>query len=200
MDPRRTAAAAERNLTPILGSLARHAPTTGRALEIASGSGQQIVQFAARHPGLTWQASDANPDNLHSIIAWACAAPAPNLLPPIVLDASRPGWGKAQAGLSLILMVNLLHLISQPAAEVVLQQAATALRPNGRLMIYGPFLRSGVATSEGDVIFDAQLRSQDPATGYKDLAWVASTLGDLGLEMTVEEMPANNLMLISFNP
>lgn len=200
MDARRTAPAAERNLAPILGSLARHAPSAGRALEIASGSGQQIVQFAARHSGLMWQASDANPDNLASISAWVSEASAPNLLPPIVLDASKPGWGTAQAGLSLVLMVNLLHLISSRAAETVLQQAATALLPTGGLMIYGPFLRDGVATSDGDVAFDAQLRSQDPMTGYKDLAWVTAQLNAHGFKVTVEEMPANNLMLISFTP
>ena len=87
MDARRTAPAAERNLVPILDSLARHAPSTGRALEIASGSGQQIVKFAAQHPGLTWQASDRDPNNLASIAAWARFAPVPNLLPPILLSS-----------------------------------------------------------------------------------------------------------------
>lgn len=197
-DARRTAPAAERNLAPILAVLARYAPMTGRALELASGSGQQIVRFAAQHPGLIWQSSDGQSGNMASIAAWAAFAPAPNLLPPVVLDAARPGWGAAQAGQSLILMVNLLHLISATAADVVMAEAAVALAPAGRLMIYGPFLRDGLPTSDGDARFDADLRAQDATIGYKDLAWVSGVLASHGLRVEVEQMPANNLMLIAF--
>lgn len=198
--PPRTAPAAERNLTPILHSLHRHAPRTGRALELASGSGQQIIHFAAAHPGLTWQASDIDPENLGSIAAWAQASPKPNLLPPLVLDAAQPGWSKAQPDLSLILMVNLLHLVSKPAAATILHECCAALAPQGRLMVYGPFLRDGLATSPGDAQFDADLRTRDPAIGYKDLGWAMAELARAGGCVQIEDMPANNLMLIVHKP
>ncbi|MDZ4095158.1 MAG: DUF938 domain-containing protein, partial [Paracoccaceae bacterium] len=102
------------------------------------------------------------------------------------------------AGQDAILMVNLLHLISDQAALVVLSEAAKALAPGGRLLIYGPFLRGGQATSEGDAAFDASLRAQDPGIGYKDLDWVAGHLAKAGLMLRVTAMPANNLMLIAF--
>jgi hypothetical protein len=195
---RRTAPAAERNLPAILAVLKRHAPLTGQALEIASGSGQQIVQFAAQHPALTWQASDRDARNLASITAWAQFAPAANMRPPLVLDAATPGWGKRQAGCALVVIVNLLHLISAPAAQVVLAETAMALAEGGRLCLYGPFLRDGQTISPGDAQFDADLRAQDPEIGYKDLAWVRATLQSHGMVASVEEMPANNLMLIAF--
>lgn len=194
---RRTAPAAERNLAPILGALARHAPATGRALEIASGSGQQIVHFATAHPGLTWQASDLDPENMASIAAWAQFAPASNLAPPIPLNAAQAGWAQTQAGLSLIVMVNVLHLVSAPAAQTILHESSDALARSARLMIYGPFLRDGRPTSPGDAQFDADLRTRDPAIGYKDLAWILDQLAANAMTCEVEEMPANNLMLIA---
>lgn len=200
MTARRTAPAAERNLAPILGALQHHAPTTGQALEIASGSGQQIVHFAAAHPGLTWQASDLDPENMASITAWAQSAPAPNLLPPIILNAAQNGWSQTHSNLSLILMVNVLHLVSTPAATTILHESAKALAPNGRLMVYGPFLRDGRTTSAGDAQFDADLRARDPAIGYKDLSWVTAELATNGLTCQTNAMPANNLMLIAQKP
>ncbi len=169
-------------------------------MEIASGSGQQIIHFAKAHPGLTWQASDLDPENLASITAWAQFAPAPNLLPPIVLDGAKPGWAQAHAGQSLILMVNVLHLISTPAALTILHECSAALAPNGRLLVYGPFLRDGSTTSPGDALFDADLRARDPAIGYKDLHWVTAQIAANGLAVQSEPMPANNLMLIAQKP
>lgn len=196
-DQRRTAPAAQRNLEPLLQALARHAPSSGRSLEIASGSGQHIVHFAAAHPGLVWQPSDRDSGNIGSILAWAAHTPAPNLLSPIVLDAALAGWGAEQAGLSLILFVNLLHLITTDEARIVLQECAAALAPGGRLIAYGPFLRDGKTTSPGDADFDAALRARDPAIGYKDIVWVTALCNRLGLIVLTEDMPANNLLLVA---
>jgi SAM-dependent methyltransferase len=194
--PGRVASAAERNLAPILQSLHRHAPKQGMALEIASGSGQQIVHFAAAHPGLNWQASDADQSNMDSIAAWLRFAPAENLRPPIVLDAARPGWASEFSGFSLIIMVNLLHLVNVPSAIAILKECSKALLPEGRFMVYGPFLRDGRSTSQGDAEFDAALRSGDPQIGYKDLDWTLSEMAANGVLARREDMPSNNLMLI----
>ena len=48
-------AAAQRNQEPILEVLAGVLPEHGLVLEIASGSGQHAVHFAAELTGLTWQ-------------------------------------------------------------------------------------------------------------------------------------------------
>jgi hypothetical protein len=93
-------------------------------------------------------------------------------------------------------MVNLLHLISQPAAENVIAESARALSNAGSLMVYGPFLRNGIATSEGDASFHASLRSQDPAIGYKEIGWLTAAMTHAGLRVNQHEMPANNLFVI----
>ena len=75
---------------------------------------------------------------------------------------------------------------------------AAALAPGGTAFLYGPFLRDGQATSEGDARFHASLRAQDAAIGYKDLDWILARLSPLAVCVT--EMPANNLMLIARAP
>lgn len=194
-DGARTAPSALRNLPHILAQLARHAPASGTALELASGTGQHIAAFAAACPGLDWCPSDVNPGNLPSISAWRARAGLRNLAAPMLLDAAQPGWGAGRA-CALVIAVNLLHLIPEAAAETVLAEAASALAPGGTLMIYGPFLRQGRATSDGDAAFDASLRAQDPLIGYKDIDWVCARLSGLQTPL-IEAMPANNLMLIA---
>lgn len=195
------APAAERNAAPILDLLRHHGPETGRVLELASGTGQHAAIFAAALPGLTWQPSEIDPDRRASIDAWAATANAPNLRPAIELDATTPGWGTTQAGQDMILLVNLLHLISTPEAKTVIAEVTKALVPQGRFILYGPFLRDGQATSEGDASFDASLRAQDPDIGYKDDFDVIDWLHDAGLDLVdVVEMPANNLALVSQRP
>lgn len=195
--PLRLAPSAARNIGPILDALAAHAPLAGRALEIASGTGQQVVRFAALRPELDWQPTDLLPENLAAIEAWRHAAGARNIRPPRPLDAGQPGWG-ATGPFALVLAVNLLHLIPAATMAVLLVEAGRALGPGGRLMLYGPFLRDGRATSPGDAAFDARLRAQDPRLGYKDVAAVEVAVAGAGLRPVARlAMPANNLFLIA---
>jgi SAM-dependent methyltransferase len=194
---RLSAPSAERNAAPILAELARLAPAAGRVLEIASGTGQHAAAFAAALPGLDWQPSEASPRMIDSIRAWRAGAGLPNLRAPILLDATAPDWGRAHPGHDLVLAVNLLHLISGAETQAVLAGMAEALVPGGRALVYGPFRRDGALTSDGDRAFDASLRAQDPAIGYKDTAEVAAWATEAGLALArTVEMPANNLLLV----
>ncbi|PWK59352.1 DUF938 domain-containing protein [Roseicyclus mahoneyensis] len=196
-DARLSAPSALRNRDLIAAELVRLAPPRGRALEIASGTGEHVVVFAAAMPGLDWQPTDPDAARRASIAAWAQDAGLPNILPPRPLDAARPGWSDEHGPADLIVLVNLLHLISTPEAATVLTEAAAALAPAGIFALYGPFLRDGTATSEGDAAFDASLRAQDPAIGYKDVIWTCAQLVAAGLShVETVAMPANNLLLI----
>ena len=200
IDGRRHAPSAMRNEAAILDLLHLEAPAKGTLLEIASGSGQHAAAGAKALPGLIWQPTDANPDNLISITAWRAHDPQPNLRPPVVLDAASPGWAKDWPAQDVVLIINLLHLIPTDIAAAILSQSAHALCPKGKLMVYGPFLRGGQTTSDGDAAFDASLRAQDPSIGYKDLAWVQAQFGQANLATRIIQMPANNLMLIGQAP
>jgi hypothetical protein len=135
------------------------------------------------------------PANFASIRAWA-ATSAAAIQPPIRLDATEAGWAARLGVWDAILLVNLLHLIPERAAATLLAEVRAALGPGGTACLYGPFLRDGQATSPGDAAFDASLRAQDAAIGYKDLAWVTGQLGKAGLSCDVLPMPANNLLLV----
>jgi SAM-dependent methyltransferase len=195
------APAAERNAEVITEALQDIAPAKGRALELASGTGQHAVAFARALPGLDWQPSEIADDRRASIDAHAAATSLPNLRAAIPLDATEPGWGVRHSGQALIVLVNLLHLISADEAQILIAEAAQALAPGGVLAIYGPFLREGRATSEGDARFHASLEAQDPDLGYKDVAEVQSWLEAQGLHpVRTVEMPANNLFLSARRP
>ncbi len=193
-DGRRLTASAQRNAAPILAVLQAE-ELQGPLLEIASGSGLHAATFATALPEVIWQPSDVNPDTFASIRAWGKGLA--NLRPPVLLDASVPGWGAGFVPQAAVLVVNLLHLIPAAAVETLLDGIADCLAPSGKALIYGPFLRDGLATSPGDASFDTSLRAQDPAIGYKDLAWVTEALARHGFDTRLQEMPANNLMLIA---
>ena len=161
----------------------------GNLLEIASGSGLHAAHIALHFPDVIWQTSDIDPENMASICAWS--AGIANVRPPMILDATRAGWHQDYPAQDAILIVNLLHLIPMRAAEILLHEVAHALRGTG--FIYGPFLRAGKTTSDGDAAFDASLRAQDARLGYKDLDRVLARFN--GLQTHVTEMPANNLLI-----
>jgi len=196
-DARLSAPSAERNAAPILAALRRIAPARGRVLELASGTGQHAATFAAALPGLAWQPSDGNPEALASIRAWVATAGLPNLHPPVLIDAGRPGWAAEHPGHDMVFVSNLLHLISGAEARAAVTGMLAALAPGGLAAIYGPFRRDGALTSPGDAAFDARLRAQDPAIGYQDVAEVAGWAAEAGggVAETIG-MPANNLMIV----
>src|SRR6478609_6853346 len=68
---RMSAPSVQRNREPIFGVLSRVLPATGLVLEVASGTGEHAVFFAARLPALTWQPSDVDPRNRANIAALA---------------------------------------------------------------------------------------------------------------------------------
>ncbi|KIC37009.1 DUF938 domain-containing protein [Leisingera sp. ANG-M7] len=192
------APSAARNSGAICDLLTEAAPPRGRALEIASGTGQHVIEYAARLPGLMWQPTEVDATRRASIQAYAEEAGLPNIAPPAELDATAPGWGADHAGQDLIVLVNLLHLISESEARTLIQEAAAALAPGGRFVIYGPFMRGGDLISEGDRAFHTAITANDPETGYKDDAEAIGWLQAAGLEMIRSvEMPANNLALVS---
>lgn len=195
------APAAQRNVEPILQAIKAIVPARGQALEIASGTGEHIIRYAAAHSGLHWQPTDIEPMRLSSIDAWAETAGLPNLAKAQPLNASRPGWAADWPPQDLIILSNLLHLISEAEAGTVLDEAAKALASGGVCIIYGPFMRGREFASEGDRRFHESLRAQAPEIGYKPAQWVHDSLAKAGLASEPpQDMPANNLLLVARKP
>jgi len=191
------APSAARNSKDLCDLLASNVPSTGQALELASGTGQHIVALAAATPAIRWQPSEVDPVRLRSIEAYIDESELSNISNPITLDATQSGWGKSIEPKTLILVTNLFHLVSADEVATLLEEVSHALTESGLLFLYGPFRRDGKLTSEGDAKFDADLRASDPEIGYKDDRWVQSVSEQLGLSLVgTHKMPANNLVLI----
>lgn len=189
--------AAERNLTQIIDLVCRYSPKSGNALEIASGTGQHIIELAAAVPGLVWQPSDIDETRLNSIASRSRAKQLPNLKPPIKLDVTDRGWSASCPNQDFILLVNLLHLVSESEVKAIISGISQSLVQGGRCVIYGPFMRSGVLTSSGDKVFHQSLIEADPDIGYKDDAWMVNLFQKRKLEtVKIVEMPANNLTFV----
>src|SRR5688500_2391143 len=86
------APAVARNRGPILAVLRQVLPKHGTVLEIASGSGEHAVHFAAGLLNLSWQPSEADPLALKSIAAYRASAALPNILAPLQLDVEAASW------------------------------------------------------------------------------------------------------------
>lgn len=195
------APSAARNADAIATLVTSLAPKSGSALELASGTGQHVVTLGRALPEITWQPSEVDPERRASITSYVQAADLANLRAPIALDATCPGWGLRHAGQDIILCVNLLHLVSHSEARCLIQEAASALAPGGVLIIYGPFMRDGILTSDGDQLFHQSLREQDPEIGYKSDIEVIGWGETAGLtSRAVQETPANNLAIIWHKP
>jgi len=193
-DGRMIAPSAARNAAAIIEVVRQFAPAKGSALEIASGTGQHIAQFATAMPDLTWQPSDIDDQRLDSIRAWTSGLA--NVRPPIKLDATVSGWSKKVAPPDLIFLSNLLHLVSVEEARILVNEAAHLMPRHAVMLIYGPFRRGDTFASEGDRKFHSDLVTQDPAIGYKSLETVQGWQLDCQLQqLSCIEMPANNLIL-----
>lgn len=192
------APAAERNAGAITELLRRHAPNQGRALELASGTGQHVVAFARALAGITWQPSEMDADRIASIDAYREDAALTNILPALRIDACASPWAQEVPAQDLIVTINIAHLVATADVRALIVQAAAALSPKGVFILYGPFKRAGQLTSAGDARFDADLRAANPAIGYKDDDEIKDWLAAAGLQLTaVEDMPANNLAFVA---
>nr|WP_087574252.1 DUF938 domain-containing protein [Sphingomonas sp. CDS-1] len=193
-DLRRYAPATERNRDAILGLLREELPSSGLVLEVASGSGEHAIHFAAALPDLDWQPSDPDPAALASIEAWRQEAGLTNLRTPIRLDAAAP-WPVDRA--DAILCINMVHISPWIATLGLLRGAGACLPPEGLLYLYGPYLRDDVETAPSNLAFHASLKARDPQWGLRRVEDVIAAADAQGLRFDrLVEMPANNLSLL----
>lgn len=192
---RRSAPAALRNREPVAEVLREWLPETGLVLEIASGTGEHAVFFGEQFPGLEWQPSDLHPNALTSIAAWREVSGLANVRAPLRIDASSPDWPIDQA--DALLSINMVHISPWTSALGLLNGAARLLTAGGPLILYGPWLKSGVDIAPSNLAFDADLKSRDPEWGLRLVEEFAAAAEERGLKLEqTRRMPANNLMLL----
>ena len=188
--------AADRNKEPILAQLQSILGEYGKALEIASGTGQHATWFAANLPGWTWQPTDFDAESLPVIAARVAQAGLGNVLHPLQLDVTQPQWPLADQ-FDLVFCANMLHIAPWEACAGLMAGAARHLAPEGMLVTYGPYFESGVSAAPGNLAFDESLRARHPSWGIRHLDDVVKQAGAQGLALARRHaMPANNLLLV----
>lgn len=188
--------AAERNGPPILAELLRLLPPQGRALEIASGTGQHAARFAAALPGWRWQPTEHEVAALPSIVAWTRDAGLGNVEPPLQLDVTQPNW-PVQGEYELIYCANMIHIAPWEACLGLLEGARRHLAAGGVLVLYGPYRIGGEHTAPSNAAFDADLRGRDARWGVRELGAVVDEARERGLVLRERVgMPANNQLVV----
>jgi len=196
MSTRPHSPAADRNKEPILAVLREVLAPSGRALEIASGTGQHVVHFAAALPQWQWQPTDGDTAMLPAIARRVAEAGLANVRAPVALDVTAPQWPLTET-FDAIFCANMLHIAPWAVCAGLMQGAARHLSPGGVLVTYGPYLEDGVETAAGNLAFDASLRDRDPAWGIRRREDVETEARRAGLVPRARHaMPANNLLLV----
>jgi SAM-dependent methyltransferase len=190
-----TSPSVARNRDPILAVLQRFLPQSGTVLEIASGTGEHAVHFAAGLPHLTWQPTDQDELALNSIAAHRSASGLPNLLAPLRLDAAAMDWPVERA--DAVVAINMVHISPWQATQGLMAGAMRVLPSGGVLYLYGAYKENGAHTSPSNEAFDADLRRRNPEWGVRGLEEVAKLAQAHDLELVERiPMPANNLSLV----
>ncbi len=184
-----------RNRDPILTVLRRLLPQSETVLEIASGTGEHAVYFAAALPHLQWQPTDYEEQALSSIAAHRAASGLSNLLAPLMLDAAAPEWPVKQV--DAVVAINMLQVSPWRVVQGLMAGAGRVISPGGILYLYGPFKENGAHTAPGNEAFDQSLRLRNPEWGVRDIGEVADLARTYGLDLVERVvMPANNLSLV----
>lgn len=189
---------AERNAGAIGDVLEQHLPRTGIVLEIASGTGQHAITFAARFPGLTWLTSDPWITSRESTNGWIIQSGLHNVRQPMDLDVTRPGWENAvPRPVAAVYASNLLHISPWAVTCGLFRGAGALLEEGAPICIYGCFKRGGEHLSAANIAFDRILMGENREWGVRDLEAVEDEARSAGFELAeVADMPRENLMLI----
>ena len=189
---------ASRNAPYISEVLSEYLPDKGKVLELASGTGQHCIYFSEKFSDLEWQPSDIDKKRLESIEAYIQEITQANIKRPLLIDATVEKWDTQINNYDAIIAINILHLISFKEMKNLVRGSSSALKGNGHLIFYGPFMRGSELTSDEDFKFHSSLVACDPEIGYKDDFDILDEIEANNLcPEAVIEMPANNLMLIA---
>ena len=166
-------------------ALAKALPATGTVLDIASGTGERVVQLARTYPDVQWQPSDRDPQVVAALVELRDQLALPNLLRPIELDVMLQPWPLPQV--DGILFIDSSHVLPWDQVAATFGGGARLLQPGGLFFVFGLFKFHGKYASKELEELDQTLRARDPALGLRDIRelTVTGTRTGLGLEHAI---------------
>ena len=186
--------AADNNKAVILEQLKSCLDAGSRVLEIASGTGQHALHFAAEFPEIIWQPTDVDLDT-YALRQQLAGHELPNLETPFVLDIDH--WPNLRPKYDAVFSANCLHIVAEEKLTPYVNGASSSLRAGGKMLLYGPFKYGGEFTTPSNAEFDRFLRQNYPGSGIRDFEQINLLAQQAGLEFVQDiAMPANNQFLI----
>jgi SAM-dependent methyltransferase len=180
----------ERNQEPILKILVEILPESGTVLEVGSGTGQHVARFGQALPGLKWQPSDLESSH-PSIRAWCAEIGLTNVLSPVVVDLSSPGWPAPE--FDALVCINTIHIVAWPLVVNLFRGAGRVLKKGGVMFVYGPYEYRDRPLEPTNVEFHEWLKMRNPQSGIRMFDEVNELARENGLVLEGDEaMPANN--------
>ena len=190
---------AARNIGPILEVWKKEITSDfiGCALELASGSGQHVIQLAKHFHGIQFTPSDIEDTHIASINAYIQECGLTNINEPVYIDGSKDWkeWGIEKASLDIMFATNCIHIAPIEVCEGLIAASEHLLKEGGMLIFYGPFIKDGKLTPQSNVDFDAKLRSRNVSWGIRDIVDVTALASKANLTLHAHyDMPSNNNM------
>lgn len=183
----------DQNKDPILSVISPLFISCSRVLEVGSGTGQHAIYFAKNMPHLTWYTSD-RASFLSGIRMRLEETVLPNVISPLELDVTTSTWPELEV--DAIFTANTLHIMHHDDVVNFISGASRLLKPEGSLVIYGPFNYGGLYTSESNECFDKRLVNNDPLSGIKHFEEIKLLAEKNDMQLITDyEMPANNRIL-----
>jgi len=186
---------AGRNKADIAAVLSQILPQDSAVLEIGSGTGEHGFEVVSLRPDLRWQFSDPDAASRVSQAAWA-AHSKHNFAAPLALDMSDPASCAQVTGIyDAIYSANMVHIAPISALHGLAALASEAIKPDGKMVLYGPFL-TGETSAPSNIYFDMSLKRRNPTWGVRDLAAVKHIFAKQGFNnVRLRDMPKNNFLL-----
>jgi hypothetical protein len=90
----------------------------------------------------------------------------------------------------------MIHIAPISALHGLVSLAVEAIKPDGKIVLYGPFL-TGETSAPSNIDFDASLKRRNPAWGVRDLVDVKHIFAKQGFNtLQLRDMPKNNFLLV----
>ena len=193
--------ATARNREYIAAILRNYISPNSLLLEIASGSGQHGVFFQKLFKSITWQTSDPELIHRKSISSWIKHEGLYSKMPePLDLDVENRPWpitNQQRSQIKGIVCINMIHISPWTCTKALFEESKYWLKPNNFLLIYGPFTRKDLPTSQSNLIFHQSLKLQNSLWGLRQLENVHKIAEQNSFKLEkVIEMPSNNLSII----
>ena len=201
LDNRLNFPSTKRNRDSIAEVLGDYISKNSLLLEIASGSGEHGVFFQKIFPSIIWQTSDPELVHRNSINSWIKHEGLFSKMPePLDINVEKRPWPitkQIRSVIKGIVCINMIHISPWSCTKALFNESKKYLNQNNFLMLYGPFIRKDVQTSDSNLNFDQSLKFQNPLWGIRHLDEVNKVAFMNGfVQDEVIEMPANNLSVI----